>query len=119
MLNDEVFASEGGNIESRFLYIAPEVRFDCSLKNQNYSWFWPDWRQSRKKDFAKTSGGLFGPVCILRFKKRQKILICQIECRMYMYCHEWGQSPRRNILCIVRIGGTYGGVGCIYIAHIV
>ena len=72
MSNDEVFASEEGNVESRFLYIATEVRFDCSLSKQKYSGFWPDWRQLRKKDFAKTSGGLFGPVCILRFERRQK-----------------------------------------------
>ena len=57
MSNNEVFASEEGNIESRFLYIAPEVHFDYSLKNQKYSEFWPDWRQLRKSGFAKTSGG--------------------------------------------------------------
>jgi hypothetical protein len=72
MSNDIVFASEGGNIESRFFYIAPEVRFDYSLKNQKYFRFWPDWRQLRKSGFAKTSGGLFGPVCILRDLKRDK-----------------------------------------------
>ena len=59
MSNNEVFASEEGNIESRFLYIAPEVRFDCSLKNQKYFGFWPERRQSRKSGFAKTSGGYF------------------------------------------------------------
>jgi hypothetical protein len=59
MSNDEVFASEEGNIESRFLYIAPELHFDFCLNNQKYSGFWPDWHQSRKSGFAKTDIGYF------------------------------------------------------------
>ena len=59
MSNDEVFASQGGNIESRFLYLAPEVRFDCSLKNQKYFRFWPYWRQLRKIRVRQNEWRLF------------------------------------------------------------